>query len=156
MSEEIKPVVPPAPAPAKPAAPVKLDASGRPLKTATPINVVKVESIKLPTWTGKDVEDTGMSDTADQYLPGVPNYGEGEIDVMYLATQNASIKALRNLAATFVVTYPNGQIDTWTGWINSFGVEIKVKDKIEVKIKVRANSDVVSTGIGTTLTITAS
>ena len=137
-----------------------------PLKTGSPISVIKVETIKLPTWSGKDVEVTGMSDSADAYIPGVPNYGEGEIDVMFLPTQAASIRALKNLPATFVCTYPSGQVDTWSGWINSYGNEISVKDKIKTKIKVRASSDVVSTGtvtgtvpqigLGTTLTITGS
>jgi hypothetical protein len=135
-----------------------------PLKTSSPIPLLKVMNIKLPVWTGKDVETTGMSDTADQYIPGVPNYGEGDIDVLFLATQTASVKSLRNLPATFVCTYPNGQVDTWSGWVNSFGIEIAVKDKIQLKLKVRATSDVVSSGtvtgvvpmigLGTTLSIT--
>jgi hypothetical protein len=137
-----------------------------PLKTSTPVVVTKVESIKLPVWSGKDVETTGMTDVADTYIPGVPNFGEGEIDVMYLAAQSVSVKALRNIPATFVVTYPNGQIDTFSGWINSLGTELTVKDKIKQKLKVRATSDVVSTGtvtgtvpiigLGTTLSITGS
>lgn len=149
--------------------PVKVEPPKAPphiLKTSSPINILKVESIKLPTWSGKDVEVTGMNDTADAYIPGVPNFGEGEIDVMFLPTQAASVRALKNLPATFVVTYPSAQVDTWSGWINSYGLEVSVKDKIKCKIKVRASSDVVSSGtttgtvpqigLGTTLTITAS
>jgi hypothetical protein len=55
-------------------------------------------------------------------------------------------------------------VDTWSGWVNSFGIEIAVKDKIQLKLKVRATSDVVSSGtvtgvvpmigLGTTLSIT--
>jgi hypothetical protein len=160
MPDEVKPVE------IKPVVPDKGHIAPGRMGTGSPVNIAKVESIQLPTWSGKDIETTGMSDTADTYIPGVPNYGEGEIGLMYLATQNASMKGLRNTPATFVVTYSNGQIDTWSGWINSFGVEIAVKDKIKVKVKVRASSDVVSTGtvtgtvpvigLGTTLTITSS
>jgi hypothetical protein len=137
-----------------------------PLKTASPVPVLKVQSIKLPQWTGKDIDIMGMSDAGEVFTPGIQSYGEGEIDVIYLAAQNAAVKALRNVPASFVVTYSNGQIDTWTGWINSFGVEIPLKEKIMVKLKVRANTDVISTGtttgtvpiigLGTTLVITAS
>jgi hypothetical protein len=140
-------------------------APGRFGTAGSPINVLKVQSIKLPVWTGKDVETTGMSDSNDTYTPGVPNFGEADVDVIYLATQAASIKALRNVPATFVVTYTNGQIDTFTGWINSLGNEIAVREKIMQKFKVRASSDVTSTGtvtgtvpiigLGTTLTITS-
>jgi hypothetical protein len=126
--------------------------------------IVKVQTIKLPTWSAKDVEITGMSDTADTFMPGVENYGEGEIDVIYLAAQTQAIKGLRNVPAVFVVTYVGGQVDTWTGWINSFGQDVPLKEKVSNKLKVRSNTDVVSTGtvtgttpiigLGTTLTIT--
>ena len=109
--------------------------------SGTAVNAIKVTAIKMPTWSGKDIDVTGMSDTFDQYIPGVPNAGEGEIDIVYLKTQAADLYALKNVAGTTIlVTYPDGATREWTGWINSYGEEVPLREKISQKIKCRASS----------------
>jgi hypothetical protein len=111
----------------------------------SPITAIKVNNIKMPTIAGKDVEVTGMNDVADQFIPGVLNYGEAEWDLTYLKTQSAAIQALINVPnSVFVVTYPDGRVKTFTGWINSFGEEVPLKEKINNKIKIRANTNTVN------------
>jgi Lambda phage tail tube protein, TTP len=113
--------------------------------TGSAITAVKVQGIKIPTWTGKDVETTGMNDSLDTYIPGVPNAGEAEFDILYLKAQSAAIQALGNLPLTvFVITYADGRVKTFTGWVNSYGEEVQVKEKISCKIKVRATTLVVN------------
>jgi hypothetical protein len=101
---------------------------------------VKVQSIKVPTWSGKDVDVTGMNDLYDTFIPGVPNNGEAEIDVLYMKSQQVALWALKNVTNTsFVVTFPDAGSRSWTGWINNITEEASVKDHISAKIKVRAS-----------------
>ena len=111
--------------------------------TGSAVTFIKCQSIKLPVLTGKDVETTGMNDAIDTYIPGVPNAGEAEFDGLYLSTQSASLYAMHNApGTTFLITYPDGATRTFTGFINSYGEEVPLKEKIQMKIKVRATTKV--------------
>ena len=109
--------------------------------SGTAITAIKVQNIKQPTLSGKDVETTGMSDLIDQYIPGVLNAGEAEFEVVYLKTQSAALEALTNVAGTtFTFTYPDGRVKAFVGFINNWGEEVPLKEKIMNKIKIRATT----------------